>query len=434
MYNKLNKYLFILLFIGCFIGGFVKNFIGLPRSLPATIPLIFITFYAYYVYLYKNIFTISRTTFLFAIFIVSVFIIFIVDRNPILERVLGIRNFIFYIDIFIVTYILFSNKNNYIKSLIKILGFIFFTVSLFGIIQVVFGKYLPISLLTIKGTSIFGFYGTDIIRPTALIGNTIEFAGVALMSFVYYYLKYFLEKRRDLFTSVALIVSAYAVIISYSRAALVGMVIIVVLFNFIKDKKYGFVTKSSAVLYGILVIFIIFFIFSGSFLTDRFIHPDPSTLGSNVVHYKQTISAIQHIITYPLTGVGIGTQGPSANGNLIIITDGFLFQLLLEYGVIVGCIYFLFIIYIVRYIYKNINIKFMNFPSFFSVISLISFHILGIINSSYMFSSVLIILWFFVGASLVEIRRYKGSSLFQVRRGKIQPSPKIIAMRLRVDR
>ena len=400
IYKKFNKYTYMVLFVSILAGGFIKNYLGIPKSLFTDIILIILSLYALIVFSIRKELALPKITLYFLVFISIAIIIFIFGENQLLEKMLGIKNFIFYINIFLVTYILFKYDSKSLTILSHFLSYFFLFLLSFGIFQSLYGHHLPYDLLVIKGSYVFSFYGTDIIRPTALIGNTIEFSGISLLAFIYFYIRLVLEEKK-FFLLLFLLLSVIAIILSYSRIALVGIVMSIFLINFIKDYIFGYLSKNSLRIYVISFFAFIVLLMNGGFLIDRFLNPDDSTIASNLDHLEDTLNALNHIYQHPFLGVGIGTQGSSGFGEKII-TDGFLFQIFLEYGIIGGLLYIIFILATIKTIFKNMNRNNIDLFSLFSIISLIIFHIFGLINSSYMSSSVLLLIWFMVGANFVK--------------------------------
>jgi hypothetical protein len=294
------------------------------------------------------------------------------------------------------------------------LFFWIFIISGLGILQAVFHMYLPDELLFIKGTHLLNFYGNDsIFRPTGLIGNSLEFGGLVLIAFVLSYSKFVVTQNMKTFLLV--ILSVTSIFLSYSRASFILMFIAMILIHTIYYLSYQRLGKIALISIIILLFSsIIMYLFSDNmFILQRLFSPDINTLKSNVEHMDDILNALNTIDKNPIFGVGIGSQGVSSH--IKIITDGFWFQLFLEYGIPLGFIYITYIIIIILIIYLKKDIPKKYFFLISSSITLILvFHMASLSNSSYLAPINLMIIWMIIAFTFIII--YKNERIKYVRR------------------
>jgi len=352
-------------------SGFITNF--LPASFKglstAIIDFLFVAvlihLLIHLIYGYFHTRRVDKTFFKIAsiwlfLFFCTVLKLSFLDNNPIVERILGLRNNLIYAVLIIyIPFLIKIEKRLYvIYNLLLTIG-LFLVV--FSLLQFSLASKLPESLMVVRGESNFSFYGTSIIRPTALIGNTIIFASFTIILFSAYLAKYLYKpKRKDLFL-IALIATAN--IFTFTRASLVGMVLVFIVTFFLRYGRFtvSFIRNIAIIFVTIIISALMLgYIYQDSFIIRRLTGQEASTQGSTNEHINQIIHSVKYLKQNYIAGAGVGSQGASGAMEDKIITDGYWFQLFLENGIVLGLFYFIFysycIIYAIRSFYSSDNI------------------------------------------------------------------------------
>jgi O-Antigen ligase len=341
------RHVFILFFYIVIFNGFITNFSNIESISLGTVMIdlfyLLLIFFVLFNIVEKKIYIHKRVLFVYALFILisvlAMLKMLLVDSNPLVERLLGFRNNLYYSLVFILITSLIQKKESveYFLRLTLKMGIV---LCIFAIIQFYFSDFLPSKLLVLKDENVFTFYETTIIRPTGLVGNTIIFGGflIVLYSITFSCLLAY-KKNKYIFYTIIII---FTNILTFSRASIIGMILITwilfILFNPSFLKNFIFLIVS------LLVFFLIFFFYNDSFLFQRLLNQEITTKQSTDEHLIEIRNSISSIIEHPFTGVGLGTQGPSGNPQEKIISDGAWFQFLLEYGIPIFSIYIIFII------------------------------------------------------------------------------------------
>lgn len=207
----------------------------------------------------------------------------------------------------------------------------------FALVQFFGSAVLPRSLLVLEGEETFGFFGRDVVRPTGMIGNTIVFSGFLLLGVALAVSRYLL--RRDTSSLAVLLLILSANVVAFSRASLLAALgicgVVYVLHRGMRVRTILMLGVFSGLL---LIAFV--GLLSSTFLYARLVNIDPSTQASTATHIREWLAALESIAAYPLSGIGLGSQGPSFGGEKII-TDGFWFQLAVEQGLPLAAFYLL---------------------------------------------------------------------------------------------
>lgn len=276
------------------------------------------------------------------------------DRNPLSEKLLGLRNNLIYITPLLYIPFFFKKQKHVIKTLNLLLALGLFLV-LFSYFQSVFSTVLPTSLMVLRSEGTFGFWGSTIIRPTALVGNTIIFSSFTIILFSFYLAKYlYSHSKKTLFI---LLFIAVATILTFTRAALVGLVLVILVGLYIRYGRLSisFILKVFSIVLLICTISIgAFFAFKDTLIIKRFTGQDINSMQSNNEHFSQINAAVSYLNQHPLAGAGIGSQGPSGGVNKII-TDGYWFHLYLENGIILGTLYLFFYLSCFTFAFREFN-------------------------------------------------------------------------------
>jgi len=228
-------------------------------------------------------------------------------------------------------------------------------IAIFGIIQFVFRGNLPQWLLVSRDTTLFGYYGTDLTRATGLIGNTIVFAATMLLFFalgvgrlVYRF------RSRDLLP-LGLILTA--IIVSFSRAAMAGAMLIILCalsFMALRSRPEKALLATLTLLFPCIGLGLIFAVWPRALsgVTDSFIYEglfrgrNASVSDSTEAHLAFIELAQRTMRQEPWVGLGVATQDPgSVHGRTsTVITDGAIWAVFTEGGIILGVAYATFIL------------------------------------------------------------------------------------------
>jgi hypothetical protein len=251
------------------------------------------------------------------------------DINPVSEQVrelaiyfLGAWPFLFFIQI---------NTPKVRERLLKTLAIGLLALSAFGIFQSIFANSLPLSLFVLRGDSAFGI-GDDQLRPTGLTGNPIIFSAILVFGSALF-AALWLEKRRFRFL-LALICSLIANYLTYTRASFILAIPVILLVWLlhnrfrVRHKIIALVVVALAVAAGQYVSVV----GANSIIVQRLQNSDASSLKSTLEHFQQIQNASEAIVSHPLAGTGMGSQGDFVGPGNSIITDGTWWILLLEFG------------------------------------------------------------------------------------------------------
>ncbi|WP_125185177.1 hypothetical protein [Botryobacter ruber] len=404
--------------------GFITNFLSFTSINLSTLltdflfllmlaHLLLVLAYSYLFGLSLNKYYFFYTVFWLLLLLLTTLKLIFLDENPFPERVLGLRNNLIYSTLLIYLPLMIKDEGQ-IKSIFKI--FLFFSLLLvgFSIIQFVFSSQLPRSLLVLRGEGRFGFFGTDIVRPTALLGNTIIYASFTIILFSYYLSKYIFEWRKKYLLVLLLITAAN--ILTFTRATLVGILIVLLVILYLRYARFSikFLMKGFFTI-ALLVTLILSagYYYRDTFLVQRVIGKEASSKMSTNVHIIQIINSIKYLQKKPLVGAGVGTQGPSGNDEKKIITDGFWFQLFLENGMLLGSLYLLFyiscVIFAFRTFYKTTNLPLKQICMSFVAISAY-FYSANFINSALAGRVNFVLYWLFFGLLLAQYLIVKKNS------------------------
>jgi O-antigen ligase len=134
-------------------------------------------------------------------------------------KLLALRNHVLYavVAVFAVTFI---HRREQARGLLRVLMRLGVGAAAFGIAQFAFRSVLPDWLMVSRDTNLFGYFGTDLSRSTALLGNTIIFSAIMLMFFALFAFK--LVYEFDWRTLAGAAVIYCALLASFSRMSIVG--------------------------------------------------------------------------------------------------------------------------------------------------------------------------------------------------------------------
>lgn len=211
---------------------------------------------------------------------------------------------------------------------------------IFAIVQFTFASVLDPKLLSVRydGTLALSWSestGSSVLRSNALMGNAIEFGGVAVMLFASALSEVFEHGANP--TRIAKVtVIAVGCYFSYSRVACVALVVIFVALFFRMSRARGMNKFLRFIVLFALLGISLYILLGNSELVGRFMGSDEFTTSSNLAHANNTKKVLQAIGENPIFGTGLGTQLVSDTRST---ADGWWFQLAAETGVFVLMLY-----------------------------------------------------------------------------------------------
>ena len=208
----------------------------------------------------------------------------------------------------------------------------FLFMGLFGLFQYVFSAQLPEALLTPPSDEVFGFYGTDHIRPTALIGNPIIYATVMVLGSCWGWSHWL--TRRNPYDLLLLLVCLLAGGLTVTRAALIGGLIALAAIYLLYRQFRPLPT--AGLLIGVAALGIAAYSWlsanPGSFLARRLLGTESTTRISDRIHLSQVNQALDVLREQWVTGLGLGSQ--SFGSATYIVSDGLWWAAALDFGLL----------------------------------------------------------------------------------------------------
>jgi O-antigen ligase len=252
-----------------------------------------------------------------------------VDTNPLSQRALELA--IFFLGGWPFLFFIQIDSPRLRERLVKTLVSGLFALSTFAIFQSVFANSLPLSLFVLRGDNAFGV-GDDQFRPTALTGNPIIFSSILVFASALF-AALWLEKRKLRFL-LALVCSLVANYLTYTRTSIVLVIPVLLLVWLFHNRfrvKHKILTVGAVILAAA----------GGQYLSvaaanliiiQRLQTSNSESLVSTLDHYKQIQDAAEAILSHPLLGTGMGSQGSALGPENVLITDGTWWILFLEFG------------------------------------------------------------------------------------------------------
>jgi hypothetical protein len=266
---------------------------------------------------------------------------------------------------------------------------------------------------------LYGYYGTDIIRATGLLGNTIIYGNIMLLFFSICLNKFLINgKFKNLLYC---LITMAAVFATFSRIAIIGVGIIGILSiinNYHKKmsiKKIIITTFILIVTIGLLNSNVIqskiqsSFIYSGLFQSNN-----ASVQGSTSGHISFLQEGLKVIGSNFWFGTGIATQraGSVYSATNVYITDSALVSFFSESGVFLFAIYTGIIVIALNIVRKTKKIfKYSYLATGLCLFSLYDLTFASLINSSYFGKSFYIIYWALIGCTLAVYKKHKINKL-----------------------
>jgi hypothetical protein len=267
------------------------------------------------------------------------------DPGSSLQKSLGFINDILYAFMFVFVYLLFRDVTD-LQILMNSLINAGVVAAAIGIIQFFFRMYLPSFFLNPYNEGYFITLGETLyLRPNGLIGNSIIYAHFLLLIATLLLSRLVLSPEPK--DSGKFITVLVAEILVFSRSAVIGLVLMLI-FTYASGKEMPHFSRRHfsriVLLVSTLVIVLMCIPQSRIIVLNKVFNLDLATNTSSMNHVEQIRSAVAAIKAHLLTGVGIGTQGPSSMSfGTPVIADGFWYMLLLEIGAPLFALYVLFL-------------------------------------------------------------------------------------------
>jgi|GEM_PF-2723730 len=331
----------------------------------------------------------------------------------VVARLTTVRSSVLYavVGVFAATRLSVTDARRVIRVLLAI-GVVF---AAFGLLQFALRNALPEWLLVSRDTNAFSYYGTDIIRSTGLLGNTIIYANLMLLYVAVFAFR--LMAKFSWGTLVSVILAFAAVVVTFSRLAIVGAVLIsLVAFVLwlVKNwsRRMGIVL---AVVGGVVVVVLgVLSLLPGprqvlgkSFLVEGLIlGGNASVQGSTDIH-SSFANLAWALLGGPdrWFGLGLGTQTQGSVYSLhhAVVTDGAALATLLEGGLVLVVAYAVVIaccaVYLVR-ARLQVAVSDRYFVVALFVYGLFLVGVSSFVNSAYFGKVLFITLWLMFGLAM----------------------------------
>jgi len=295
------------------------------------------------------------------IFILYAILLAFIRHNDIQRGLEGLRFLILPFVVYLIARL--SNYSNP-RRLIKIYLFIAVLFAAIGAFEYFF---LPKGYMaTYYQLANFGFGENSLVtisQATALLAGPNQLASYLILAFFYLLHRFFISKKSPLseYENYFLLLVILTIGLTYSRSALIG-VAIGTIWMFIYFGK----SSRSKIIYSILSIAValslVFFyaIMHGELLRDLLTHGSSFSQHLSATHssFNQFIHAG---VVKILTGLGIGSAGPTALKLGGVITENYYLQILFETGIIGFILFLLFLIKIIGKLYKSSKTLFFAF-------------------------------------------------------------------------
>ncbi len=385
--------------------GFIENFIGHGTLLVDCffILLLFWEIYACYIGKAK----VNKHQTLLTLYIVwsllcllTGFVQVLCSKTTLYAAAIGFRNNNIYTGLFFIA-IIWLDRNG-VKRFYKLLVNCGVIICAFAIVQYFFRDQLPDSLLFLNDEGNFGLYGTDVIRVTGLMGNTIIFSGFTIIICSLIWGELITCKYRPIVLWWKLIIVIIANILTFSRAANVGMIAVFllefILYGCVRGKALKYIAVSGFVL--LIGIALVLILFGDSVMVQRIFGSNTVwNIGSDTARFSMISDAIAIIKDNWLFGTLMGQSNS-------IVTDGVFWAYIMEMGIPVFIVYCMLLFFIFKIALKacksadkltcTISIGYIGMNAYLLAAS--------IINSAYSARSVLVFVWL-VGGMVVSMTR-----------------------------
>jgi hypothetical protein len=388
--------IFVLIFSGVFVSLFKLSGVTLPINIVSVAIMILSAISILKAFSYK-----INTYF---IYILGLFIFSILFKLTIHSPLLEWRSIplMFFYILPIFSFFLFSGANSSISKLIRQLSFLGFLILAISYIQLVFFAVLPIELVELPNFNIETInndytreYKSELLfRPNGLFGSPIVLGTFLLL--IFNIDLYLFNDKKSLFGLIKLILNIFMLIILASRTNIAASLIIFLIFIY---QSKGLIALIKTVAVSVIISVSFVYIYQNNFeytaldlAIDRFLLIDEWAVASNQEHFNDYNMAWNYWNEKYILGAPIG----DSSGMYSIITDGFWFSILFEFGTIGFLLFIALYGAGLRYVYKiSVNNRYLGifFPFF------VVFIFAGLFNSAGLHKTIYMLIWVVFGLS-----------------------------------
>lgn len=398
--------------------GFIDNFIGYGTLLVDACFAILLLWevYACFTGMVKR----SRWAKVLGLYLAWVILCFAVGAFQVLagktslyDAVIGFRNNNVYTGLFLIAVLRFDRGS--VRRFYRLFVNCGVFICAFAIVQYVCRDFLPDSLLVLNGEEIFTLHGSDVIRVTGLMGNTIIFGGYSIVLFSLVWAELITKRYRPFLLWVKLAVIASANYFTFSRASVVGMAAVFVL-EFVLygcTHRRAFETMFVTLIFLVVALLLVLTLFGDSVIVQRLLGQNADwTAGSDSGHFSMIDAAAQEIGRNWLIGTLMGQSNS-------VITDGTFWAYLLEMGVPVFLVYCILLFVLLLIALRNCKSKDRMTGGICTAYIGMNAYLLifSFINSAYAARSVLVFVWL-IGGMMLAIIAKKGRGTVQTKGGE----------------
>ncbi len=254
----------------------------------------------------------------------------------------------------------YKNPNRLLKAylLIAVMA------AMIGVVEYL---YLPRGYLTdLLQISDFGFGENSLIsigQATAFLAGPNQLASYLILPF-FYILHRFITSKFSAFWDkniYILFVLAAAIFVTYSRSALVGVIVatVAMMLYFFRDRKEK-ITSIIILFVSLLTLAFVYALQSGEFVRDIFTHG--SSFSQHLLATKSAFSVfLAGGFIKIIFGFGVGSAGPAALKLGGIISENYYLQILFEVGVFGLILFLLFLFYLIKDLWLSSKTLFFAF-------------------------------------------------------------------------
>lgn len=257
----------------------------------------------------------------------------------------------------------FSNYKNP-KALITIYLVIAIVMSAIGVFEYFF--LTPAYWAGYLGISGFGFGQNSLIatsQATALFVGPNQLASYLLLAFFYLIHRFFTSKRPIYldYENIFLLIVILAIGLTYSRSALIGLIISVVwMFIYFRKSISGKIIQTILFITVAITTAVVFAMYNGELLRDILTHGSSFTAHLNAT--KDSIIRLKDSgIVALFFGAGVGSAGPTALKIGGIISENYYLQVIFETGIVGFMLFALFVAEILKTLFRGSKTMFFAF-------------------------------------------------------------------------
>ena len=333
--KRFNDILLKLLIVIVVFNGFLTNYLNIGDFRTGTLVcdayLVLLVIYCVFIgprysklkRSLRNVYTICFVMF-FLVLLVGV-----LAYSSLYQTIAGIRNHVLYISVYMIVVCLLGGSDP--QEIFRFLLVCMMMICGFAIAQYAFRSVLPEKLLIVQGATGFTIFGVSDYRCTGLVGDMLAMGSFANMTLVLLAL-YLYDSGQALRRYLWCLLPITAGILTFSRASIglgCALIFMLVFLYFLQRRD-----KTALILMGatFIALFAVLLTPFGQRILLRFL-PNETNIGSDAGRFGSYLAALNAIAGHPLLGLGFGTQMPSGTGGIRIVTDGHLWECLLEMGI-----------------------------------------------------------------------------------------------------